>query len=461
MACRAYRVWSVLGPMELIEVKSMVERFSFQTEIHGAGGFAKVIHGKDNTLDRDIAVKVLSPLIEQSSESDKERFRREARTLAKMSHPNIPAIYDVDFNDGKFLIIFQFIEGVTLRQIIADSGPVPINQARVWFHQLASALDYAHKLGIIHRDVKPENIIITPNKESAYLVDFGIAISAEDGRKLTKSGFVVGTQGYMSPEQQSGDPVDERTDVYALGVTLYEALAGHSMRHGAYEALSTVNETIPPAIDDLINNCIADQGRRLESVRTFNSLLSGALQIPTRPLSELLTHGQLHEIAFQVESLSAAEVVNLPAGQRDLLLAKIYDVVSSDKGTLEFASERFLQLMLTRGIFLPEPDYREIVIPAIDWAFERKFVVRLGKESLRDALEEAAFISRGEAHRVLMEEFILFMQRVDLEDKEGWYLHAIREVISSLMANPACTSSSPELKQAFRNVNKIQRSHAA
>jgi len=192
----------------------------------------------------------------------------------------------------------------------------------------------------------------------------------------------------------------------------------------------------------------------------FSSLLSGALQIPSRPLSELLTHGQLHEIAFQVESLTAADVMNLPAGQRDLLLAKINDVVSSAKETLEFASERFLQLMLTRGIFLPKQDYKEIVVPAIVWAFEKKFVVRLGKESLRDALEEAAFDSRGDAHEVLMEEFIKFLKRADLEDKEGWYLHAIREVIQSLMANPACTESSPELKAAFR-VNRIQRSRAA
>lgn len=438
-----------------------MERFSFQTAIHGSGGFAKVIHGKDNTLDRDIAVKVLSPLLDQSSEPDRERFRREARILAKISHPNIPAVYDVDFEAGKFLIIFQFIEGATLRQIINDSGAVPIAQARLWFHQLASALDYAHKLGIIHRDVKPENIMITPNKESAYLVDFGIAISAEDGKKLTKSGFVVGTPGYMSPEQHAGEPIDQRTDVYSLGVTLYETLAGHSMRHGAYEPLSTLNETIPPQIDDLITACIDDKPRRLDSVRLFSSQLSGALQLPTRPLSELLTHGKLHELALHLESLSAADVMNLPAGQRDLLLSKITDVVGSNEPGLEFASERFLDLLLTRGIFLPKDDYREIVVPAVEWAFEKYFVTRLGKNTLRDSIEVAAFISRGEAHQVLMEEFTKFLGRTRLDDKEDWFLHAIREVIAALMANPACTSSSPALKDALKNVNRIQRSHAA
>ena len=455
MALHTYQVCTILGPLAKV---IPMERFSFETELHGAGGFAKVIRGKDNDLDRDIAVKILSPLLTEFSGPDQDRFKREARILAKLSHPNIPAIYDVDFEDNKFLIIFQFIEGQTLREIISNTGAVPITQARMWFHQLASALEYAHKLQIIHRDVKPENIIITPNKESAYLVDFGIAISSEDGKKLTKSGFVVGTPGYMSPEQHAGEPVDHRTDVYSLGVTLYETLAGHPLRHGAYEPLSTINETIPPQIDDLISACIDDKPRRLESVRLFSSQLSGALQLPSRPLSEVLTHGKLHEIAFYLESLTAADVVNLPAGQRDLLVSKITDVVASNDPGMEFPSERFMDLMLTRGIFLPKDDYRDIVIPAIEWGFEKYFVSRLGKVTLRDAIEEAAFISRGEAHQVLMEEFTKFLHRTELDDKDNWFLHAIREVITALMANPSCTTSVPALKDALRNTNKIQRS---
>lgn len=439
----------------------MAERFSFQTGLHGAGGFAKVIRGKDNDLDRDVAVKLLNPLVsDEFAEADKERFRREARILAKLSHPNIPAIYDVRLSetDRQFFIIFQFIEGQTLREIITASGAVPITQARAWFHQLASALDHAHRLGIIHRDIKPENIIVTPNKETAYLVDFGIAISAEDGKKLTKSGFVVGTPGYMSPEQYAGEPLDERTDVYSLGVTLYETLSGHPLRPGSYEPLSTLNETIPPQVDDLINACIEDKARRLETVKLFSSQLAGALQISSRPFSEILTHGKLHEVALYLESLSPTDVANLPAGQRDLLIAKVTDVVASNDSSLEFASERFLQLFLTRGIFLPKDDYREIVIPAIEWAFERTFVVRLGKASLRDAIEEAAFDARGESHRVLMEEFTKFLARTTLDDKEDWYLHAIREVITALMANPSCSDGSPALKEALKNANRVQRS---
>ncbi len=150
--------------------------------------------------------------------------------------------------------------------------------------------------------------------------------------------------------------------------------------------------------------------------------------------------------------------MNLPAGQRDLLISKITDVVASNEDNLELASEQFLQLMLTRGVFLPKADYRDLVAPAIEWAFERTFGSRLGKSSLRDALEEASFTSRGDAHAVLMEEVTKFLGRVRLEDKEDWFLHAVREVIVALMANPSCMEGSTELKNALRNVNKIQRS---
>jgi hypothetical protein len=170
-------------------------------------------------------------------------------------------------------------------------------------------------------------------------------------------------------------------------------------------------------------------------------------------------YGKLHEMALHLESLTATDVFNLPLGQRELLVAKINGVVTSNDSGLEFASERFLQLMLTRGIFLPKDDYRDIVVPAIEWAFEKVFVVRLGKAALRDAIEIAAFSARGDSHQVLMEEFTKLLGRIRLEDKEDWFLHAVREVIAALMANPACTESSPELKQAFRAVNKIQRSH--
>jgi len=182
----------------------MNDRFTFQQEPHASGGFAKIIKGRDNALERDVALKKLDPLVKEFPEADVERFRREARILAKLSHPNIPAIYDVDFAPGRFSIIFQFVEGKTLHDLIEQEGACQLSEVRSWFHQIASALDHAHSLGIIHRDIKPTNIIVKPDREAAYLVDFGIALTAEEAKKLTKSGFVIGTPGYMSPEQQSG-----------------------------------------------------------------------------------------------------------------------------------------------------------------------------------------------------------------------------------------------------------------
>lgn len=437
----------------------MSDRFTFQPIPHGSGGFAKVIRGRDNFLDRDIAVKILDPLVTtEFSESDQERFRREARTLAKMSHTNVPAIYDVDFSNGRLRIIFQFINGKNLREIINEAGAVPISTARQWFHQISSALDHAHQLNIIHRDVKPENIVITDDRESAYLVDFGIALSSEDTRRITRSGYVIGTPGYMSPEQQSGEEVDGRSDVYSLAVTFYETLAGHPIRQALYEPLSTINEAIPPQIDDMILGCLEPRDRRLDSARLFSSQLAGAMQVPTKPFSDVLSHGKLHELALSLDSMTADEITRLPAGQRDLLIAKITDIVTSNNPSLEYPSERFLELMVTRGIFLPKDDFRDIVTPAVSWGFERKVEGRPTRRSLRAALEEAAFISRGDSHRVVMEEFTKFLGRVHLDNEAEWYLHEVREVIIALMANPACVQGSAELKSALRQVNQIQRS---
>lgn len=438
----------------------MEARFTFEMEPHGAGGFAKVIKGRDNALERDIAVKVLDPLATQFPEADQQRFRREARILARLSHPNIPAIYDVDFSPGRFLIIFQFIEGVTIRKLTEEEGPCQVDVARTWFQQIASALDHAHTLGVVHRDVKPENIIITPDRTTAYLVDFGIAISAEDARRITKSGFVVGTPGYMSPEQQAGESVDTRTDIYSLGVTLYEALAGKTIPVGDYEELSAANEAIPPQIDDLIRDCLLPRERRVDSAKSFLIRLAGALA-PVRPLSEVLAHGRLYELANAIEELTPTEMTRLPEGQRALILVKLSSIVSSGDPNLHRASERLLELLITRGIFLSKDEYREVVRPAIRWAFEVQFGDWQGSPSLQRALEQAAFNSRADAHSVLREEFCGFFREVNFEEKEDWYLHPLRKTIQSLLANPSCTSGTPELAFVLRAINEIQRARSA
>jgi serine/threonine-protein kinase len=395
--------------------------------------------------------------VTQFSEPERERFKREARILAKLSHPNIPAIYDVAFSEHHFWILFQFIDGITLRKQIEKEGPCELGDVRRWFAQIASALDHANSLEIIHRDIKPDNIIITPNRESAYLVDFGIALSADEIRKLTQSGYAVGTPGYMSPEQNAGEQLDARSDVYSLAVTLYEALAGRSIPVGTYGELSSANEAIPPQIDDLIRDCLLPKNRRLGSAREFSSRLAGALR-PLKPLSEVLAHGRLHELAGAIEELTPDEFVRLPLGQRDLVLLKLGDIVGSGEAELQFASGRFLELLVPRAIHLPSNDYRDIIRPAIQWGFKREFGDRIGREGLRRELENAAFTARAEAHTVLREEFGLFLKNEDLADKDDWWLHAIRQVLQTLLSNPACTAGTENLVERLKEVNRIQRS---
>jgi len=436
----------------------MTDRFQFEPKAHGAGGFGTVIRGRDTILERDIAVKLLNPLATAFSDADQQRFRREARVLAALSHPNIPAIYDVMFGKDEFLIVFEFIEGKTLRERIDTEGACQLADVKAWFTQIATALEHAHQRGVIHRDVKPSNIIIKPDNLAAYLVDFGIAISEKDAKKITGSGYVIGTPGYIAPEQAQGDDVDYRADIYSLGVTLYEALAGKRPPVGGYAELAATNEAIPPQIDELILKCLEEsRDQRLASLRSFVAQLEGALR-PSRPLSEVLAHGRLHELAAAIEAYTPREFVKLPAGQRGLILVKMADIVGSGDPRLVFASEQFLGLLLYRGMLLPRADYLEIVAPAIRWAFQLEFEGRKGKDSLRRAPEEAASAAEGDAHEVLKEEFARFLSASDLEKQEGWYLHAVREVIEALLANPSCMSGAEALTKALRTVNQIQRS---
>jgi len=205
----------------------------------GEGGFGRIDKAKDVRLERNVAIKILDPLFKESlSPQDTERFLREAKTLASLSHPHIPAIYDMVFpeNNGEFKLIFEWIEGFTVRQFIDTKGVMSLEQVSKWFGNICSALEHAHHKDIIHRDIKPSNLIITTNLEACYLVDFGISLRQSDLERLTPSRYPVGTPGYMSPEQLRGEELDASNDIYSLAIVLYECLSGQLPRMGEYQA---------------------------------------------------------------------------------------------------------------------------------------------------------------------------------------------------------------------------------
>lgn len=436
-------------------------RYEVQEVPHGEGGFGRVLKGRDPVLERDVAIKQLNALVSKFDEAQQERFRREARILASLSHPNIPAIYDVLADSNSFQIVFQFVAGKTLKELIESSGPISLGQAQLWFRQLASALDHAHARGVVHRDIKPQNIIITEDGESAYLVDFGIALSKEEATRLTDSGMWIGTPGYAPPEQMSGDAIDQRADLYPLGVSLYEALAGERLGQGEYKELANLNQAIPPAIDDLIQDCLAERDKRVSSARAFSQRLSQAF-VPSRPLAEVLAKGRLHEIALALEGLTPDAFSLLPAGQRALLFVKIDDMTAPGDSSLQYAARDFLQLLVTRGLRLPAKDYRRIGEPAVFWAYEHLYGSQLGDRSLRDALRDAATLAGAEQLAVLVTAVLELLDKIPAEDRPDWYLHALRELLYALMANPSLAESSAQpLADALQKVNRTQRSRAS
>jgi serine/threonine-protein kinase len=201
----------------------------------------------DEVLDRPVAVKVLHREI--SEEADQlERFRREARSAARLSHPNLVGVIDAGEDDGRPYIVFEYIDGRTLKRRIQDEGPLPVDEAVAYAIEIGRGLTAAHARKLVHRDVKPQNVLIDPDGR-AKVTDFGIARSLES-KGLTATGRVLGTTDYVSPEQAMGEDVDERSDVYSLGVVLYEMLTGDVPFEAETQvgvAMKHVNEPMPDA----------------------------------------------------------------------------------------------------------------------------------------------------------------------------------------------------------------------
>lgn len=188
----------------------------------GSGGMATVHEAEDTSLGRAVAVKILRPQ-HAADEAFVARFEREARAIARLKHPSIVDVYDVGQQDGQHFIVMEFVAGQSVKDLLRE-GALPADRAIDIGVQIAKALEYAHRKGLVHRDVKPHNIIVSP-EGGAKLVDFGIA-AARGSATLTEGGSVLGTVHYVAPEQARGEPATPASDIYSLGVVLYEMASG-------------------------------------------------------------------------------------------------------------------------------------------------------------------------------------------------------------------------------------------
>jgi hypothetical protein len=241
----------------------------------GEGGMAVVYKGYQESLGRHVAIKVLRGELAHDPEFI-ARFRREALSVAKLSHPNILHVYDAGVVHSVYYIVMDYVEGGSLKDLIAE-GPLDVERAVSITAQLAEALEYAHRLGLVHRDIKPSNILLAPDPVTEghvrpLLTDFGIARVLYEGTRLTRTGASIGTPEYMAPEQAEGEPSDGRTDIYALGIVLYEMLTSrvpfsaptpaatlYKQVHTPPPPLRQVDAGIPTWLEAVVDKALAKQ----------------------------------------------------------------------------------------------------------------------------------------------------------------------------------------------------------
>ena len=272
-------------------------------ETLGYGGMSEVHHGHDVRLGREVAIKILRADLARDPQFQ-ERFRREAQNAAALNHPAIVAVYDTGEANAEFgplpYIVMEYVEGRTLRDIVKTEGPMSQKRAREVMADVCAALDFSHRHGIVHRDVKPANVMITKNG-AVKVMDFGIARAMHDGQSaMTQTAAVIGTAQYLSPEQARGESVDARSDVYAAGCVLYELITGEPPFTGdspvavAYQHVredpnppSSVNPAVAPELDAVVLKALAKgPANRYQSAAEMRSDLVRTLsgQRPVAPM---------------------------------------------------------------------------------------------------------------------------------------------------------------------------------
>ena len=266
----------------------IADRYELE-ELVGTGGMSSVFRAHDRQLERLVAVKILHEHYATDPEY-LERFRREARAVAKLSHPNIVTVIDRGDDGGRQYIVFEHVEGENLKELVLRSGRLPVRRALELALAIADGLAFAHDHGLVHRDVKPQNVLLNGEGE-VKVTDFGIARSLHMDHGVTQTGTVLGTGEYLAPEQASGKPVSAATDVYSLGVVLWELLAGDVPFVGenfVAVALRHVNEPAPslrerrpdvtPRLEAAVARALAkDPASRFPSMTAFAKELRACL----------------------------------------------------------------------------------------------------------------------------------------------------------------------------------------
>src|SRR5512134_587527 len=234
----------------------------------GSGGMADVWLAEDQELGRKVAIKILHERYANDTQFV-ERFRREATHAAGLSHPNVVSIYDRGEAEGSYFIVMEYVEGRTLKELIVTRGSCPVPVAISYVRQVLAALRYAHRNGIVHRDIKPHNVLVD-HEGRVKVADFGIARAGSS--QMTEAGSIIGTAQYLSPEQARGAPVDESSDLYSTGIVLYELLTGLvpfngetpveiAMKHLSQvpDAPSTIRPEIPRDLDLVVLRALAKE----------------------------------------------------------------------------------------------------------------------------------------------------------------------------------------------------------
>ena len=248
----------------------------------GRGGMAVVYKAYQPALDRTVAMKVLPPELSLDYQFV-QRFAREARSATKLTHPHIVTIHELDQTEGNHFIVMEYVDGPSMADLLMREGALPPPQAAQILAQVGSALDYAHRQAFVHRDIKPANILLGPG-ETAKLTDFGI-VKAADGTSLTRTGTLLGTPAYMSPEQARGTTITRSTDVYSLGVVAYEMLSGRVPFTGDTAAVLHAHAydppdlaVLPPVVQQVVGGALEkDPEKRFQSAGAFSHALTGAV----------------------------------------------------------------------------------------------------------------------------------------------------------------------------------------